>query len=90
MRPKILALSLAVVGVGLVVVAFVLGSYNTGSCPEHPSPPLFGQSLCDHTMTVDGMTFWISATAEGILTVGVALLASCAVVALYGMRNQVH
>lgn len=86
MRPKILALSLAVMGVGLVLGAFILGSYNTGFCPEHPSPPLFGRSLCDHAMTIDGMTFWISATAEGILAAGAGVLVSSMAVALYGIQ----
>ena len=75
-------------GVGLILGAFILGSYNTGFCPEHPLPPLFGRSLCDHSMTIDGITFWISATAEGILAAGAVVLVSSIAIGLYWMRNQ--
>jgi len=83
-----LALSLGIIGAGLILGAFILGSYNTGFCPEHPSPPLFGHSLCDHAMTIDGITFWISATAEGILAVGAGLLISGMAIGLYGMNSR--
>lgn len=75
-------------GLGLVLGAFILGTYNTGFCPEHPSPPLFGRSLCDHAMTIDGITFWISATAEGILVAGAVVLVSSMAVGLYGMKSR--
>jgi hypothetical protein len=84
----ILALSLGMIGVGLILGAFILGSYNTGFCPEHPSQPFFGQSLCDHAMTIDGITFWISATAEGILEIGAVLLVSSMAILLYGTSRR--
>jgi hypothetical protein len=89
MGPEILVLSLAMMGAGLILGAFILGSYNTGWCPANPTPPLFGHSLCDHAMTIDGITFWISATAEGILAAGAALLVSSVAVALC-MRKAVR
>jgi hypothetical protein len=88
MRPIILGLSLGIIGAGLILGAFILGSYNTGFCPEHPSPPLFGHSLCDHTMAIDGISFWISATAEEILAVGAVLLMSSMAIGLYGMMSR--
>jgi|HubBroStandDraft_6_1064221.scaffolds.fasta_scaffold327237_2 hypothetical protein len=88
MRPIVLALSLGIIGVGLIVGAFTLGSYDTGFCPEHPSPPMFGHSLCDHAMTVDGVTFWIRATAEGILAVGAVLIVSGLTMGLYGIKSR--
>jgi hypothetical protein len=75
-------------GAGLILGAFILGSYNTGFCPEHPPPPLFGRSLCDHTMTIDGITFWISATAEGILAAGAVLLVSSMAIGLYRTKSR--
>ncbi len=92
-----LILSLALLGLGLVFGSFVLDSYNVGSCPEaagnpyfHPSPvfPLFGNSFCDHTMMVGGITFWIGHTAEGVLGAGTVLLISSLAIGLSGMSRH--
>ena len=85
-KTTVLALSLAMIGVGLFLGGLALDSYNTGSCPGLQSPPPFRQPPCDHTMTVDGITFWIGATADEILAAGAALLASSMVVVLFARK----
>jgi hypothetical protein len=78
-RSNILAISLAVLGVAPVFGAFVLNSYNFGSCPGAQQ----GQPVCDHTMSLAGITFRIGATANGIFTFGAVVLVISLGIGLY-------
>jgi hypothetical protein len=76
MRLKLLALSLAFLGIELILGARVLDSYNVGSCPAN-------DFSCDYTMTFEGVTFWIGATAARMAVVGALTLVSSGVVFSY-------
>jgi hypothetical protein len=79
-RLPILAISLALLGIGLDIESMVLNSLNRGSCPAL-------QPGCDHTMTIGGMTFWIRATADSILILGALVLAASLGICLYWVRK---
>lgn len=82
MNLKLIALGLAFLGIGLILGARVLGSHNVGSCP-------LNNFSCDHTMTFEGVTFWISATADRVVVAGaLVLVSSGAVFFLSGIMSK--
>jgi hypothetical protein len=82
-RP-ILPVSLALLGMALVFGSFVLGSYDSGSCPGAQA----GQPVCDHTMVLGGITFQIGATANLILILGALVLVSSLGAGLNWMKKR--
>jgi len=84
MKPRSLALALAIAGLGAGIAAIVISEQNHGSCPLATvgSPP------CDHTFP--GTTIWIGQTAREISIVAFALLISSVAVALYGRLAKHH
>ncbi len=75
MRSKVVAIGISLVALGGVLAfsGFILNTYNRGSCPFIPE---VGPLVCDHMMTLGGVTFWIGATSAALEVIGTIVLVS--------------